>query len=175
MSAMTAIEHIEVTTSGVTSVVLNDSGAWSGYTDLKLLISARITATGGTYSVAYHHINNAALNSGRQLYGTGSSVQAHGVHYLYTVNNSSTADTFCNGEIYYSNFGSSNNPKLISSDWVNENNATATIHWIGAQAYASTSPITRIDYVQLVGDIAVGSTFTLYGITAGSDGTTTVS
>ena len=173
--SMQLITSHRVDTTGITSVILNDNGAWEGYTDLKLVISARITNTSGTnYSTAYHHINDAALNSGIQLYGTGSSAASHSVHYLYTGNNSSTANTFSNGEIYYANFASSSN-KSIGTDWVNENNGTNTLHWMGAQTYASTSPITRIDYVQLVGEIAVGSTFTLYGITAGSDGITAVS
>lgn len=177
MSTMKLIQKVEVTTTGVTSIVLNSGGAWSEYTDLKLLISARLTSTSGNYSVAYHHVNNVELSSGAtgQLYGTGSVASAHGVFYPYTQNSNNISNTFSNGEIYYANASSSTQHKEISADWVNEADQADTIHWIGHSTYASNTPITRIDYVQYSSQIAVGSTFTLYGITAGDDGTTTVS
>ena len=172
---MQVITHVEVTDPSITSVTLTDGGNWSDYTDLKLVYSARISGGSGTYTTCFLHINGAEQSSGRQLYGTGSSAASHGVFYLYNVNGAATANTFSNVELYFTNPTSTTQHKSISLDLVNENNATATIHLIGATTYASNTAISSIGFVPLSGDVEEGSTFTLYGITAGSDGTTAVS
>lgn len=173
--SMTLIEHIEVTDPSITSVTLTDGGTWGDYTDLKLVYSARISGGSGTYTTCFLHINGSENSTGKQLYGTGSSAASHSVFYLYNVNGAATANTFSNVEMYFPNPKSTTHHKSYSLDLVNENNATATIHLLGAGVYASNTAISSIGFVPLSGDVEEGSTFTLYGITAGSDGTTTVS
>jgi len=169
------IEHIEITDPSITSVTLTDGGDWSDYTDLKLVYSARISGGSGTYTTCFLHINGSEQSTGKQLYGTGSSAASHSAFYLYTVNGAATANTYSNGEIYFSAPTSTTQHKWYSIDLVNENNAAATIHLIGAGTYASNTAISSIGFVPLSGDVEEGSTFTLFGTTSGSDGTTTVS
>lgn len=172
---MQVITHVEITDPNITSVTLTDGGNWSDYTDLKLVYSARISGGSGTYTTTFLHINGAEQSAGNQLYGTGSSATNHAVFYIYNVNGAATANTFSNVELYMPNPTSTTKNKSFSLDLVNENNATATILLVGAGKYASNTAISSIGFVPLSGDVEEGSTFTLYGITAGSDGTTTVS
>jgi hypothetical protein len=143
---------------------------------LFIKLSAR-EATAGDYVRFYLDINgtNTSISS-RYLIGTGSSPASNTGTILagYGINRpSATASTFGNTDIYIPNYTGSTN-KSISIDGVEENNATAAIAGISAALWSNTAAITSIAIVSPV-NLAQYSSATLYGITAGNDGITTVS
>jgi hypothetical protein len=78
--------------------------------------------------------------------------------------NSATANTFGNGEIYIPNYTGSNN-KSVLSDGVGENNGTTSYQFITAGLWSNSAAITSIVLTPLVGTLFLQySTATLYGI-----------
>jgi hypothetical protein len=153
----------------------------SGYTDLKVTMSARGDGASGSFICQF---NGATTNlSSRVLYGingnaTGSSSYSdENSIWGYTTNSGSTASTFGNAEIYISNYASSNN-KSVSIDAVNETNAADGRQSITAGLWSSSAAITSITLLSKTGSNAATnftqySTFSLYGLAA--SGTTPVS
>ena len=176
---MQVIEHYEVPSGGVSSITF--SSISQDYTDLYLVLSLRAeTADTTTISLSF---NGSTSNfTTRQLFGSGSSTgstSASNSSTAYGMINPSTwtTNTFANSSIYIPNYTSSNN-KSFRRDAVNENNATAAYQSISAGLWSQTAAITSIGMTVTGGgggDFAQYSSATLYGITAGSDGTTTVS
>jgi hypothetical protein len=175
---MQAIETVTVGSGGAASITF--SSIPNTYTDLFIVASLRTTGTGSTYSVIQPNNGSASF---RNLRGDGSSVvsQSDSIKpYADTTNDSHTANTFGSISYYIPNYDSTTNFKSISIDSVMENNATLGRQLIGAALYASNTAITSI--VLYGADANLGfnrnfvqySTATLYGILAGSDGTTTV-
>jgi len=179
---MTLIEHIEVDPA-VTSITFTDGGAWSGYTDLLIKYSSR-TTDGGSSEMLRVQFNSATTGyTARQLFTTGGtpSSQSYASAYnaIVVVNqqgDGSTANTFGSCDIYIPNFASSNY-KSLSADIVGENNGTSAPRGIAAGLWSNTAAITSITLTTQFGttDLKVGTTATLYGITAGSSGGVTVS
>jgi hypothetical protein len=118
------LERVEL---GATAAsVTFDNIPQTGYTDLKVVMSARGDGASGIFVCQF---NGATTNlSSRVLYGingtaTGSSTYSdENSIWGYTTNSGSTANTFGNAEILIPNYTSSNN-KSVSIDAVNETNA----------------------------------------------------
>ena len=133
------------------------------FTDLKLVMSLRNTGTSGEF---YLRFNGVSTNhSDRWLYGNGSSVGSiTNVNIdLFNVASDQTASVFGSAEVYIPNYTSSNY-KPVSSESVQENNATATYLLLEAGLWSSTAAITRITLVPGANSFAQYSTATLYGI-----------
>ena len=173
---MTVIEHIEVTTA--TQATIEFSSIPDTYTDLCLVLSSRVTtaAIGETLNILFN--GSSASISSRYLYGagSGSGISPTSTSLAAFENaNDSTASTFGNAVLHFPNYASSNH-KSFSSDSVTEHNGTVAYQVILAGLWSNTAAINSITL-----DPASGASFmqyssaTLYGITAGSDGTTTVS
>lgn len=148
-------------TATAASVTLN-SIPQTGYTDLKLVISARLNAStnvGGSIQM-----NGVASNAPRALFGTGSGVSSE-VNNLTGLHNSSsyTANTFSSAEIYVPNYMSSVN-KNYSYDGTTENNATASYMGMAGGIVPTTSPVSSITVVAAGDSYVAGSSFALYGI-----------
>jgi hypothetical protein len=77
----------------------------------------------------------------------------------------STASTFGSTEIYITNYAGSSN-KCLSSDSVNENNATTAYSVLTAWLWSNTSAITSLSITSdgAGNNFAQYSTATLYGI-----------
>jgi hypothetical protein len=124
--------------------------------------------------------NNSSSNfSWRRLRGDGSNANSgNGTDNLLFQNQNAggtTANTFSSVQMYISNYTLTIN-KSFSVDSVNENNATLAWSSILAGLWSNTSAITSIKVLPNVGTQWVaGSTISLYKITKGSDGITTVS
>jgi hypothetical protein len=142
----------------------------SGYTDLKIVVSAR-SAAGSDRDQLNLNFNTLTTNqSYRILYGIFSvaigSESGSKIRGGYISGNSSTANTFGNCEIYIPNYTSAN-PKSVSSDGVSETNANPAGAQIGASLWNSTAAITTISIVTDSGsNFLANSTFSLYGIAA---------
>lgn len=182
---MQKIEHYEVTNpSGEASITFNlipDT-----YTDLYLQVSARNTAVNTAMAIRVNG-SSSAIYSWRTLTGYGSGVESltqaiaagYNTYWLfYGVASSYTSNTFTNTEIYLPNYTSSNS-KSVSVTAVGENNATTSYQNLTAGLWSNTAAISSITILSDPGgsasNLAQYSSATLYGITAGSDGTTVVS
>ena len=143
----------------------------SGYTDLKVVISARSTQadTFGSGIIYYYNGANSSLST-RRLYGqgngtvgsTGGSVQYGGMASAAN----QTASTFGNSEVYIPNYRGSTN-KSSSSDGVSENNATNNQMMLSANLWSNTAAITSITFLlEDSSNYVADSTFSLYGIAA---------
>jgi hypothetical protein len=171
---MSIIAHQELTSSQA-SITFSDIP--QTYTDLYLVTSLRSTRSTGSYDLYKITVNGSnALTSGRTLEGNGSSVQSEsrievGVQPISL----DTANTFNSGSHYIPNYANTSYAKSFSGDSVAENNGTEGGQLLTAGLWNSTSAITSLTLVCGSGDFVSGSSATLFGITAGSDGVTSVS
>jgi len=142
----------------------------TGYTDLKIVMSARLTSAGydstpwNSGNIAF---NGTTITSGRLLAGTGSAaVSDTNASAAFTTDTDATANTFGNFEMYVPNYTSSTN-KSVSVDLVTENNGTASVCVLEAILSTVTASITTISFTPTGGySYAANSTFSLYGIAA---------
>jgi len=160
------LETIQLTQS--TSSVTFDNIPQTGYTDLKVVISARTDRASVTDDVKVS-FNGVTTNlSMRTLFGNGATASSASdtVIYGWINGNSATANTFSNTEVYIPNYTSSSF-KSVSMDAVNENNATTAYTALVAGLWSSTAAITSVTLTPYTGpNFVSGSTFSLYGIAA---------
>ena len=165
------LETIELTQSAAT--VTFDNLPSSGYTDLKIIISARCTDTTVNKWVAGHlRFNgdssnlNSITNAGR--WNSVDSFTDGSTAYCFWLSGSdTTANSFGVTEITIPDYLSTSQNKLYSSDWAEANNDTFyQILGHSGGRWSSNSAITSVTLIPQVGSIASGSTFSLYGIAA---------
>ena len=160
------LERIELNASAASVTFSNIPQ--TGYTDLKVVVSARSDYAGVQASL-YISPNGLTTNgSSRVLFGSGSTAAS----YTYTnINmrdiaaNTSTASTFGNTEVYIPNYNSTTTYKSFSADSVGENNATAAPAGLSAGLWSSNSAITSLQ-LSTDGNFMQYSTFSLYGLAA---------
>lgn len=180
---MKIIEHYVVPSGGISSLTLTSIGSIPGdYTDLMLIASARTNRTGTTYedSLAIK-LNNTSSSAMQSMYGYDANKGAsdynvgEGALRFLASTTSSTSGTFGLSRMYISDYKSSVN-KVAIIEGHSENNGGGAWQFMACANFAVNSAITSITLTPLVGTaILENSSFSLYGILAGSDGTTTVS
>jgi hypothetical protein len=152
-------------TLGSAAASVTFSSIPQGYTDLKLIITARnATASLTGMYIAFNGSTSGFTN--KLLEGNGSSAASASLARYIGVENSgsATANTFSNGEVYIPNYAGSTN-KSFSADNVSENNGTAAYASLNAGLWSSTAAITSISLDIFTGqNFAQYSTATLYGI-----------
>jgi hypothetical protein len=166
------LERIELNASAAS--VTFASIPQTGYTDLKVVVSARTDSsnTGAYGDGLIFYYNSLTTNlSTKRLYGqgngpvgsTGGSIQYGGM----VSTSGQTANTFGSSEIYIPNYAGSSF-KSSSGDGVSENNATTNQMQIAANLWSSTAAITSITFALETGstNFAANSTFSLYGLAA---------
>ena len=170
------MQHIEtVTVTGTSQASIEFLSIPDTFTDLYVLVSGRTTLANVATNPKIYPNGSSSNLSYRYLRGSGSNA-ASGTTYLGFANSAqSTANTFGNWGFYIPNYRSST-AKSISSDSVAETNATAGFLAISAILWNDTSAITSLEIVgQSTDEWVVGTSASLYGITAGSDGIVAVS
>jgi hypothetical protein len=141
----------------------------TGYTDLKIVVSARGTTSGAYYYYAYP--NGATTNlTGKYLYNADPNpLSGSGVAFGYMPPSTYTANTFSNDEIYFPNY-LSGNFKSYSHDSISENNtsspAPAWRNALAAGLWSQTTAISSVTITSAADSFAANSTFSLYGIAA---------
>ena len=185
---MQAIQTVTVGSGGAASIEFTAIPAT--FTDLCLMLSVRSDEGSGSYDPILFRFNGSTSNySNRDLNAlvgtyissgvqttaasadaTGTWARTSGVGIPTSTH---TANTFGNVSFYIPNYASSNN-KSYSIDLVGENNATQNSLAIAAGLWSDTDAINEISLALKDGSYVQYSTATLYGILAGSDGTTTV-
>lgn len=144
----------------------------SGYTDLKVLTSTRMTASGYGTDMTIAFNGSTSNFEGRRIYGYSGSAYSDTQSNVsgLVVGTSATANTFSVNELYIPNYLSSN-VKSYSIDAVSENNsATAYLLEISANRWLNTAAINSITFGVSSSSFAVGSSFSLYGIAATGGG-----
>jgi len=160
---------IQAQTLTTTTASITFSSIPSTYTDLLLSISSRNSDI--YYEVHFIFNGDTGNNySGRNIYGTGSSVVSSSSSSISSLQNltvesvsGQTASTFGNIQLYIPNYLSSNY-KSISADGLDENNATSAIAMLGAGLWSNTAAITSIQAFPSLGSFVQYSSFYLYGI-----------
>ena len=166
---------IETKTLGSAQASIEFTSIPQDGTDLLVLGSARNTAT--TAETILFSFNSSTSNfTARFLQGNGASASSSTLARFAanTVGGTETSNTFSNFQIYIPNYAGATN-KSYSTDTVTENNATTAFQTIIAGLWSNTSAITSITLTSGSGNLAIGTTISLYKITKGSDGTTVVS
>lgn len=162
------LERIELNASAASVTFANIPQ--SGYTDLKVVYSARTTDS-ASWNVAYIKFNTdttAANYPTRYLFafsttvGSGTANQFAG----YLTSTAMTSNTFSNNEIYVPNYLSSTE-KSFSVDSVTEgNSATLIPSQLTAGRWTGTSAINQVTLTPDAGSFVQYSTFSLYGLAA---------
>ena len=172
--SMTVIQHIPVGSGGQAEIEFTSIP--QSYTDLYLVFSSRSEGASSNFAVKFN--GSAGDFTARHMYGIGSQVFSFtsSPNFIGVGDSTSqTANTFGSHEVYIPNYTGSQN-KSFMSNAVNENNATEAYQTISAQLWSQSAAITSIAIYQMQGnDVGQYSSATLYGIPAGSDGTTAVS
>jgi len=172
------MQHIETIELASSQSSITFSSIPQDYDDLVVLVSVR---TLGSFPSVF---GNFTLNSNTtnrsliELRGDGSNVSTSSQTFFRTLmtGDSATSSTFGNGQIYISNYSRTNIGKSISVDNVTENNGTTAEQQIFAGLWDVNSAVTEITVAAAgSGDFVADSSFSLYGITAGGDGTVTTS
>lgn len=165
---MQVIQHIELSSSQATIVF---SSIPQTYTDLYLVCSLRSDADPETFLYPNGSTSNL---SGRLLRGNGSSADSAAVVRWYSNLSTATSNTFSNMTAYFPNYAGST-AKSYSADSVSENNGTTAYQSINAGLWNDTTAISSLTIDLSSGNFVQYSSATLFGITAGQSGTTTVS
>lgn len=161
MANYVLLDRIELNNTAAS--VTFDNIPQSGYTDLKVVVSARNTSSGDYFAVSFR--GSSANFSSRYLYWENTTANSGTLaQYGGRMNTSSTtALTFASTEIYIPNYRSSNF-KSYSSDSVSENNAAAAPGSLIAGLWSDTNTITSITLTPNSASFETGSTFSLYGL-----------
>jgi hypothetical protein len=166
----TYVEIASVTVGSGGAATMDFSSIPSTYTDLKIVVSARSTASASLDDM-YIRFNGstASVYSSKNLRGNGSSTSSGSSSgtavYIATVPAATnTASTFNNLEIYVPNYTSSN-AKSFSVDMVQESNGTTAWSGLIAGLWSPAVQVAITD-ISLFPDTSFAqySTAYLYGI-----------
>jgi hypothetical protein len=173
------IASVEVGSGGANSIEFTSIPQI--YTDLLVVFSVR--AVSGTFPSSSISLNSYGTGSYSRIGFKGSGTTASNdtatetEFYLSQMPGSgNTANSFTNAEVYISNYAVTT-LKTLRSNLISEQDDTQAYQALNSGAWNQTSPITSLSigtYGRTI-NLAQYSSATLYGITAGSDGTTTVS
>jgi hypothetical protein len=160
------------TTVGATSVSsISFNNIPQNYTDLKVVVSARVSragTTGSTIAIIFNGVTSGY--SDRTLRGNGASAASStssgaDIRDIIVPSVDAAASTFSNQEFYIPNYTGSTN-KSISIDSVMEDNATQASSNLTAGLWSNISAITSITFTEPNGpsNFVQHTTATLYGI-----------
>jgi hypothetical protein len=158
------LERIELNASAASVTFSNIPQ--SGYTDLKLIVSAR--QDNGDNNLIFKPNNATTSISTRMLTGDGGSASSNTSTTPYGLVGQTgfTSNTFGSTEWYIPNYTSANF-KSWSVDECNENNGTTAYARLQAGLWSSTAAITSIVFTAgSSGNFVQYSTFSLYGLAA---------
>jgi hypothetical protein len=161
----TLISSVTVGSGGAANIDFTSIPAT--YTDLLIKLSGRNTASGDDrFTIQF---NNSSSNlSQLRFYGEGTNVSsdapAGAIQSTGISQDSYTANTFSNTDIYIPNYASSNN-KSVSVEAVTENNDTTAYIMFVAGLWADSAAITSVKLTPMSsGNFKQYSTAYLYGI-----------
>jgi hypothetical protein len=165
--SMTLIDRVELSGSAVS---IDFTNIPQTYTDLQLVFSGRLGVNDANWRIGFNGVTTGYTE--RVLVGNGSIAGSYGrtngeaYNFIYLNTSAYTASTFSSVNLYVPNYASTTIQKTTSIDGVSETNGTNANQYIHAGTIAGTAAITSIKlyYNNASGDIAAGSTASLYGI-----------
>jgi hypothetical protein len=162
------LETIELTQA--TASVTFDNIPQTGYTDLKIVASARTNRALEVDSAVlrFNGDTTSGNYTGRRVYGSGSGTPASDTNPagLFTTGANATSNTYGNSEVYIPNY-TSNIAKSFIFDNAQESNGATSYVALQANLWSGTTAISQIVLTPEVGtSFNAGSTFSLYGIAA---------
>ena len=175
-----SMELIQTQTLGTAAASVVFTSIPQDGTDLVLLGSVRTARAlaGDNVRLRFNSDNTEGNYTARVLYGNGASVSSFTENsYIGDVNgNTSTADTFSSISVYMPNYTAAV-AKSSSIETVSEANDTTAYQSVIARLWNNTSAITsmEIGFTAASSNLVVGTSFSLYKITKGSDGIVTTS
>jgi len=177
---MELIRHIEVDDSLPASILIDNIP--QTYTDLYLVSSLRANAPGtrvdieitlnGDTSSTYTYQRLIGYDNSQEYSNTGTGINSG----TNSTGNGATANTFSSAGLYMTNY-TSTTTKNFHIEHAAENNSTSSwIIGLSTHSFANSTGITSIQFDTSGTSLYMQySSMSLYGITAGSDGITTVS
>jgi hypothetical protein len=153
----------EVTLAASASSVVFSNIPQTGYTDLKLVMSLRITT--GTPNTNLTFTPSGGTYSDKVLYGYNTTAGSNSTSNIRSGQVNADANIFNNVEIYIPNYASSN-AKSVSVDAVTEVNGVTNSLVLTAGLWSGTSAITGIVLTPVSSTYTQYSTFYLYGLAA---------
>lgn len=179
--SMYLIQHVDITSA--TSIEIALLNIPQNYTDLVLKISARNTSAG--IEGSYIKPNNVAVGTNqteKRIIGDSGSLSSNIRSYISGGGTAgatnTTANTFASTTVTIPSYTTAR-PKVFSTESSTENMNAAigtSYQVIYSSVWNDTAPITSLYLISSASNnYAVGTTVSLYGISAGSDGSTTVS
>lgn len=166
------LERIELNASASTVTFANIPQ--SGYTDLKLVMSARQSTASIAGDVTIQFNNSSSSNSNKYVYGDGANTGTGTNGYTPSLNyasigvgNTATANTHSNVEVYIPNYTSSDY-KSFNAHSVGESNSSSSVfQLLVAGLWSSASAINQITLAPVSSQSFLQySTFSLYGLAA---------
>jgi hypothetical protein len=166
------LERIELNASAASVTFANIPQ--TGYTDLKIVASARLDYSAAVASLGVYLNTAASDTTYRWLRGNGSvaaSGNSGGNQTDFYPGEvpalTATANTFSNTEIYIPNYTGSQQ-KSMSADSVSEQNGTVAYPYFSAGRSTKTAAVTSVTVRGFggSGNLVSGSTFSLYGLAA---------
>ncbi len=169
---MQVIEHIELASDAAS---ITFSSISQDYDELLIVASLRSNRSSDVSQFRVWLNEDTSNHTFRALYGRGSTVATSTAVLGFASGNPATADTFASIKIHIPQYAESQ-PTSFSVDTVTENNGTIAFQSIAGALYSQSTAITSIEIADFEGTaFRANSSATLFGITAGSDGTTAVS
>jgi hypothetical protein len=166
---------IQTTTLGSNTLNITFSSIPQTFTDLLIMSSIRTVTSAVNFDDIAITVN--ASDTFSRLEGNGSAASSStGTGYTLGGMASTsrvTANTFCNSIAYITNY-TSDTKKTIAVDSVIENMATASGLRMSASLIGPTDPITSLTIAAGGVNMVTHTSISLYGITKGSDGITSV-
>ena len=158
------LDRIELNASAAS--VTFDNIPQTGYTDLKIVMSAKDSRSGFAINSASIAFNTGGTYSGRQLNAYNLTTVASSTGSSWSVPSPvNTANVFSNAEIYIPNYTSSS-AKSFSIDNAVEGNSSYNALDLVAGLWSGTAAITTITITSNSASFISGSTFSLYGLAA---------
>jgi len=175
MSNMELINKVTVGAGGASSI--DFTSIPQTYTDLRVVLSTRLTSTGGTTDTTWLYSVNGNTSSftDRVLRADGSSASSFvpsetPLYIGQSPTASGTTSTFASHSVYIPNYSISGINKSISVDSAQENNLSTAYTGFTAGIWAQTDAITSLSFTTNSGNFAQYTTAYLYGITSANYG-----
>jgi hypothetical protein len=163
------LEVITLTQS--TASVTFDNIPQTGYSGLKVVMSARTTTNSFPDVYTQFNLDTAANYNWRVIYGTGASAgyntasNTTSIAFGTMVGSSETSNTFTNSELSIPNYTGSTK-KTVLVDAVTETNGSTAYSSLLSGLWTGTAAITSIKLSTSATAFAQNSTFSLYGLAA---------
>jgi hypothetical protein len=159
------------TNASVASVTLSNIPT-TGYTDLKLVVSGRLSVNDVNVKLYFNADSTASNYANRRMFGDGgggtsSDASTASLIAFATNPDNSTASTFGSAEIYFPNYSVAGLKKTYWTDNVTENNANTAYATFSTMLWQGTAAISSITMLpNTSGNFVAGCTFAVYGIAA---------